>query len=108
MQKRDMVYNVELTNEAITDLNVICRYITDELKNPLASERIYRKILNVAESLREFPMRGENLFEQFKLSYRCIPANNYMIIYRIQETSVIIIRILYKRKDVSEAVVNEQ
>ena len=107
MQKKAMNYDVELTKKAIIDLEQICEYITNELKNPQAAKRTYKRILEMAESLRRFPQRGDSLFDYFDSHYRFIWANNYRIVYRVQGTNVFIIRILYKRRNLDDAIIDE-
>lgn len=107
MQKKDMEYEIELTEEAIRDLDRACEYVADILRNRKASERMYDKVIEVIGSLKQFPKRGSVLFDYFELSYRFVVADNYMIIYNIQETTVHVIRILYKRRDIKETLLEE-
>ena len=94
-----MEYNLEWTDEAASDLERIYDYIVWELKNPMAARRTFEKIVKTIESLRQFPQRGDSLFDYFSSHYRFVWANNYRIVYRIQGATVYITRILYKRRD---------
>ena len=83
------------------DLDETYDYIATELRNPSAAADTINAILDGAESLEEFPLTG-GLVDGLPIladEYRFLPVRNYIIFYRVTETSIFIDRILYKRRD---------
>lgn len=83
------------------DLGCIFLYIKDELHNEIAARNIATKILRRAQMLAKFPDMGASFGSiDVKLSgYRYVIVDNYLIIYKVAETEVCVVRILYARSD---------
>ncbi|HEV2403692.1 MAG TPA: type II toxin-antitoxin system RelE/ParE family toxin [Candidatus Saccharimonadales bacterium] len=83
------------------DLSALFLYIQNELQNPIAARNIATKILQRSQSLEEFPEIGtslESVARQLS-GYRHLLVDNYLVIYKVTNSQVIIIRILYARSD---------
>lgn len=93
--------SVVVSREARRDLQRIRRYITEELGNPAAAVRIIAALKKSAESLRDFPGRGQPLDALMPVhtAYRYLPCEHYCIFYLCSETDVLIVRILHQRQD---------
>ena len=97
MSNRALVYSLL----ARKDLERIRDYITNELQNPLAAVNTVKAILDAADELEQFPHVGRPV-ERVPFvgdDYRCLPVRNYLVFYRVSDTSVFVDRILYKRRD---------
>lgn len=94
---------VVFTKPAKYDLLDIEYYIFVKLQNPQAARRVVDGILDVSESLREYPQRhalikGANIQQ---VGIRKVSFDNYNIFYCYNDNSdiVYILRILYNRFD---------
>lgn len=95
------MYKVQLTPQAVEDLQYIKSYISDELENLIAAKNTVNKIIETYESLAHFPDRGIPVqkYVSFPTAYRFVLADNYSIFYRTENNSIRVIRILYSRRD---------
>lgn len=93
----DKAVRVEYSPEAITDLEKIKAYISDELDSPNAASRILGKIMDAAGTLKRFPYSGESLdgYVSVKTDYRRLVSGNYLIFYRVAQDYVRIIRVIH-------------
>lgn len=83
------------------DLEGVFDYISNSLRNPAAARNVISDILDGAEKLESFPFIGslvEGLPERIG-EYRVLGIRNYLIFYRVSDTSIFVDRVLYKRRD---------
>ncbi|MBQ1181862.1 MAG: type II toxin-antitoxin system RelE/ParE family toxin [Treponema sp.] len=87
--------------KAIEDLQEIKSYIENDLQNPIAAKNTINKIISTYEDLSIFPESGIPVqkYVPFATDYRFVFANNYSIFYRISNENILIIRILYSKRD---------
>ena len=91
------------------DILEINRYITVELNNPDAADRIIQYIHDRISQLQEFPEMGPKLVSimpESKLNllnkgYRFLVCDGYTVYYQLSDDSVEILRVLYSRQDYS-------
>ncbi len=83
------------------DLADLFRYIKNDLHNPIAAHNIADKILNALQKVSDFSGLGAELKTiDTKLdNYRYLIVDNYLIIYKVIDQEVYILRILYARSD---------
>ena len=83
------------------DLADLFRYIKNDLSNPIAAHNIADKILNASQKLSDFPGLGTELktIDTILDNYRYLIVDNYLIIYKVIDREVYILRILYARSD---------
>ena len=95
------MFSVKLSPDAVQDLKGIKTYITDELQNPIAAKNTIDKIVSTYENLSLFPESGIPVqkYISFPTDYKFVLANNYSIFYRIEQNSVLIVRILYSKRN---------
>jgi len=95
------MFNVRFTPQAIADLEEIKRYISDVLFNPQAAVELVELVFDKIRAITSTPQMGARLRTDIPIlnTYRFIPCKNYLVIYRTEEKSVAIIRILYARRD---------
>lgn len=95
-------YYVRVTDEALKDLESIYEYIDQELFNHTAAVRIYNKLIDGMESLREMPdrIKAMDSVPEHKRSLRLMPVENYVIIFVIRDDIVTIINVFYGASDI--------
>ncbi len=98
------MYQIEYLQTAFDDLKEIVLYISTELSNPEAAERLAEAIINKADTLSEFPY-GRPVYHPLKKlekEYRTVYVNHYTLFYWIEEETkrVVIARIIYSKRNV--------
>ena len=96
-----MKHKLQFSPEALSDLEEIHVYITEELSNPEAASDVVSRILDAADRLEDFPKSGAMLSSVTGIpsDYRFIPVQRYLVFYRILTNKVYVDRILYGRRD---------
>lgn len=95
------MYKVSFSPEAVDDLKEIKQYIKDELCNEQAAKNTVAKILKKVKMLSDFPESGSSLSAiiGFETDYRYLICDNYIAFYRIENKNVLIVRVLYGRRN---------
>ena len=96
-------YHVMMTDEAVMDIESIHKYITEELLNPDAANRIYNALLDGAMSLKELPERIKliDTNSEYERDLRGLVVESYVIIFDIRDDIVNIISIFYGASDIN-------
>ena len=87
---------------AIEDIKIVSDYIENTLKNPVAAQRLKRKILNGISLLKKNPEMGvllKNKYEEVDSNYRFITINKQLVFYEINDDIIEIVRIIDGRTD---------
>lgn len=97
-------YKIEITKEALRDMEEIYNYIADELLSLDNAIGQYNRIADAIMQLDTFPekfriLRSEK--EKQKELRRMI-VDNYSVFYVIRENRVIITNVLYSASDIEE------
>ncbi len=99
-----MPWDIELTNDASTEMHLTYYYIFLALNNPIAAINFLEKIGNAIDSLQEFPKRYKiREEEKFKCkNIRSMPVENYLILYTVDDTSntVIVTHIINGKQNI--------
>jgi toxin ParE1/3/4 len=95
------VNNLSYSPDAVNDLEEIWTYISGELQNPDAARRVIDSIFTLVEKLQDFSEMGSPLSAIIGMDsdYRFLVCGNYLAFYRVMNTEVRIVRILYNRRD---------
>ena len=96
-----MSFEVQLTADAVRDLEDICGYI-DRHRSPAEADHVLERIERAFSSLSELPNRGRYPRELLDLGireYREIVFKPYRIIYRAIENTVYVFLIADGRRD---------
>ena len=90
-----------LSVESKQDISDIKKYISEELQNPVAAERIIRDITTQIESLINIPKKGTPLTVVFDIetNYRFLVCGHYVVFYRYENQTILIVRVLYGRRN---------
>ena len=88
-------YRVEITNVAELDILQIFQYVASD--NQMAAMKLVSEIERQIDSLEQFPLRCPVIPESRDLGieYRHIIYGNYRTIFRIDESRVIIMRVIH-------------
>lgn len=96
-----MKYSVSLSQTALSDLLEIKNYVSDELENAAAAERLIASIMSRLCQLEEFPHIGAPLSSKIEIDteYRFLVCGKYLAFYVVEKNEVVIDRVLYGARD---------
>lgn len=99
------MYKLEYLPVAQRDMVEIVRYISGELQNPVAAERLAMELVNAAESVLTFPyaLSAYQPIRPLKREYRKILVQNFLMFYWVDEEKklVTVARVVYAKRDVA-------
>ena len=88
------------------DMTEIARYISHELGNPTAADRLAQEMIEAAERLREFPYLNalHYTIKPLNYEYRKQIVRNYIMFYRVEEEEkrVTIAKVIYARRNYND------
>lgn len=92
---------VELSPQALADIQADASYIRDELFDPAAARRMVRKIMDRIRSLAHHPLAGPTIHTDSILlqSYRYVLAADHYVFYRVEGAHILIVRIIHTGRD---------
>ena len=93
--------DIKLSPEALSDLQEIKAYITEELCDAASANKTVSQILTRIRQLGNFPQSGAPLSSiiNMEVPYRYLVCGNYTAFYNFEDNEVHIIRILYNRRN---------
>lgn len=89
------------TSESESDLIEIWHYIFQNEREETRPDNLIEEIKQTVFQLSQFPYMGKERPEVSKGLY-FFPSGNYLILYRITQNNIVIIRILHCSRDVSK------
>ena len=99
------MYKLEYLPVARKDMLEIVRYISGELKNPNAADRLAVELINAMGNVLTFPYRAPvyQPIRPLKHEYRKILVHNYLMFYWVDEDKelVTVARVVYAKRDYS-------
>ena len=99
------MYKLEYLPVAQRDMVEIARYISGELQNPVAAERLAMEFVNAAGSVLTFPyaLPAYQPIRSLKREYRKILVQNFFVFYWVDEEKklVTVARVVYAKRDVA-------
>lgn len=93
-----MKYNVEISSKAEYEISTIYEYIAYTLKNSIAAFCFQDNIFKKIRELETFPFRYPVL-EGSAEDTRKMICDNYVIVYKVLESSVIVLRVFHSSKN---------
>lgn len=100
------MYKLEYLPIARKDMLEIVRYISLELHNPDAANRLALELVNAAEKVLRFPYATPvyQTIRPLKHEYRKILVQNFLIFYWIDEEKklVTVARVVYAKRDYAQ------
>lgn len=94
-----MARRVQWTPIAVDDLMAAHRYIGNDSRQ--YADAVIRNILDIAESLGEYPLRGRVVPEFNDPVVRQITIQNYRLIHRVRRDAVQIVAIIHGSRDLA-------
>lgn len=102
------MYKLEFLPVAKNDMLEIIKYISDELKNPVAASKLAENFISSAEKICDFPYSNKvyTPIKPLGLEYRRIIVEHYLMFYTVNEDAktVTIMRVLYAKRNISEQI----
>ena len=99
------MYKLEYLPVAQKDMLAIVSYISGELKNPNAADRLAVELINAMENVLTFPHATPvyQPIRPLKHEYRKILVHNYLMFYWVDEDKelVTVARVVYAKRDYS-------
>ena len=92
-----MARKIIWTFEAADDLEAIATYIARD--SGFYARSFVREIRDVSLSLKEFPERGRMVPEFSNATVRELFIKEYRLIYRIEESRIIVLGIIHGKRD---------
>jgi len=101
---------VRLSTEAARDLDQIKEYISTDLDNPTAANRVIATITKRIGKLSDFPELGVSLSAilPIETDYRLLVCGNYLAFYLYEQNKVLVDRVLYGKRDFAKVLFGEQ
>ncbi|MCL2564095.1 MAG: type II toxin-antitoxin system RelE/ParE family toxin [Oscillospiraceae bacterium] len=97
------MYKLEYLPQTMQDMAELARYISQELSNPTAADKLANELVEAAERLRDFPYKNRvyQLIRPLKREYRGQIVQNHILFYYVDEEEkiVTIARVIYARRD---------
>ena len=97
------MYDLEYLPIARSDMTEIARYISRELQNPDAAERLAEAMIEAVEDARTFPYAAPPYFpiRPLKHNYRKLLVQNYLIFYWVDDRArkITVARAIYAKRD---------
>ena len=95
-------YRVEITKEALQDMEDIYNYIALELLSPENAMGQYNRIADEILTLDTFPQRYRIMDSEpeKQMELRRMIVDNYSVFYTIREDKVIVTDVLYTASDI--------
>lgn len=99
-------YEINITNEALLDMNQIYNYIAYTLKSPINASKQYKHIAEQILKLEIFPNKFVKFeYESNKFLHRMV-VDNYSIFYHIGDNVVTTTNVLYNGSDIQTKLKN--
>ena len=97
------MYRLEYLPRALHDMTEIVRYISHELSNPAAAEKLAEELIAAGDRLLDFPHKNRvyQTIKPLQREHRGQIVQNYIMFYYVDEDQklVTIARVIYARRD---------
>lgn len=97
------MYKLEYLPIAKRDMTDIVTYISHELSNPIAAEKLANEMIEASRKLTDFPYAAPayHPIRPLKREYHRLMVQNYTLFYSVDEAKklITITRVIYSRRD---------
>ncbi len=92
---------VRLSHIALQDISELKQYITEEAGSDIPAKKTAENLLKHIGMLSTFPEIGTPLSSvvKFDTPYRFLVCGNYHVFYRVENSTVLVLRILHNRRN---------
>ena len=96
-------YTVQITDKALADMEEIYTYIAEQLFAPENAIGQYNRIAEAIQNLNVFPERVRIMESEpeHTMGLRQLPIDNFSVFYVIEDSRVVVTRVLYSASDIS-------
>ncbi len=96
-------YTVQITDKALADMEEIYIYIAEQLLAPENAIGQYNRIAEAIQNLNVFPERVRIMESEpeHTMGLRQLPIDNFSAFYIIEDSRVVVTRVLYSASDIS-------
>ena len=94
-----MEYTLNWSERAITNLSAIENYIAKD--SPNQARKVINEILDYAEELKIFPLRGSVILELSDMKLRQLIKYSYRIVYSFEGNVVTVVAVIHVRRDIT-------
>jgi plasmid stabilization system protein ParE len=91
-----MAHRVVWSPRALADVQGIALFIASD--SPAYAKAVVRRIIDLTRSLSQFPEQGRKVPEFDDDTLRELQAYSYRIIYRVEESQVVIATVVHGRR----------
>lgn len=97
-------YKVQITDRALADMEDIYVYIAEQLLAPENAMGQYNRIAEAIQNLNVFPERVQIMESEpeHTMGLRQLPIDNFSVFYVIEDSGVVVTRVLYSASDISK------
>jgi toxin ParE1/3/4 len=99
LKKPAPVNSYRRSPQAEADLDTIWRYIAGQSSSYEVADRLIDSILDRFLLLASHPYLGRARDEDLRPGIRSFPTGNYLILYRIQDDRVVILRVVHGNRN---------
>jgi len=92
-----MAHRVTWSPRALADVDAIASYIASD--SPFYAGSVVRRIVGLVRTLEQFPRAGRKVPEFDDDDLRELIAYSYRIIYRVEETEVIVAAVIHGKRN---------
>lgn len=102
-------YVVRITDRALADMEEIYNYVAIQLQAPENAMGQYNRIAEAIEGLHVFPERIKLMESEPEriMGLRQLVIDNYSAFYVVEDTDVIVTRVLYSAMDISRRLLED-
>lgn len=102
-------YKVEITKEALSDMEAIYEYIATELLAPEYAIGQYTRIATAIMQLSGFPEKYRIMYSEIERQreLRRMVVDNYSVFYLIRGERVIVTNVLYSASDIEARLIEK-
>jgi plasmid stabilization system protein ParE len=102
------MYRITYLLTAKLEILDIVDYISEKLYNPIAADKLLKKINHAIHGLASFPYmyQVQQFAKPTEQEYRRLPVNNYLIFYYVDEAAklVTIARVIYSKRNLNKLI----
>ena len=90
------------SKSVVEDIDSVIDYIGNNLSNPSAADSFKKTLFERIDMLKESPFLGERLPDRLQIEdsdFRRLVVKNYILVYEVTDSAVIIQRLFYGRRE---------
>ena len=95
-------YKLVFSSKFYNELEDILLYISNDLKNPIAANRLLNKVeKKIYEALENPLIYNTNITKANNIYYR-VNIDNYSVFYTVEKQTMVVRRIIYAKRNIRE------